>query len=301
MKYDVIIIGLGPAGITAALYAKRSGLNVLCLEKNMPGGMLNYMSDIDNYPGEMNISGPDLAFKMFEHLRSLEIDYKTKAVERIIIENDYKKVIISDDEYYYTRKIIIATGRKPKLLGLPNEKELFGKGLSTCALCDGPLFKDQDVCVVGGGDSAISEAIYLSNICNKVYLVHRRNEFKANEDLVNNLKKKNNVIYIMNSEITKLNEMNGRLYSIQVNGKEEIKVSAMFTYIGFIPSTSFVDNLGILDEYGYVEVNNNLESKIEGIYAVGDITNRDNIYQVITSCGEGATAAINVARSLERE
>lgn len=301
MKYDVIIIGLGPAGIAAAIYAKRSGLNVLCLEKNIPGGMLNYMSEIDNYPGEINISGPDLAYKMFEHLKSLEVDYKTKSVERIIIENNCKKVIVSDDEYYYTNKIIIATGRTPKLLGLPNEKELFGKGLSTCALCDGPLFKDKDVCVVGGGDSAIKEAIYLSNICNKVFVVHRKDTFRAADELVNALKKKNNVVYLMNSEVTKLNELNGRLHSIQINNDKEIKISAMFTYIGFTPSTSFVDNLNILDENGYVLVNKDLESKIEGIYAVGDITNKDNIYQVITSCGEGAIAAINVARSLEKD
>ncbi|MGM9834152.1 MAG: NAD(P)/FAD-dependent oxidoreductase [Bacilli bacterium] len=301
MKYDVIIIGLGPAGITAAIYAKRSGLNVLCLEKNMPGGMLNYMSDIDNFPGEKNISGSDLAFKMFEHLRSLDIDYKIKAVERIILENNCKKVIVSDDEYYYTKRIIIATGRTPKLLGLPNEKELLGRGLSTCAICDGHLFKDQDVCVVGGGDSAISEATYLSNICNKVYLIHRRDEFRASEDLISVLKKKNNVIYLMNSQVTQLNEKDGHLDSIIINNTDEIKVSAMFTYIGFTPSTSFVDNLGILDEFGYVEVDSNLESKIKGIYAVGDITNKDNIYQVITSCGEGAIAAINVTRSLEKE
>lgn len=300
MKYDIIVIGLGPAGITAAIYAKRSGLNVLCLEKIMPGGMLNYMADIDNYPGEVNISGPDLAFKMFEHLRKLNIDYKIRTVEHIIVEDGLKKVIVSDDEYYYTKAIIISTGRTPKRLGLENEEKLFGKGISTCAICDGSLYKDRDVAVIGGGNSAISEAAYLSNIVNKVYVIHRRDKFSATDDLVDTLKKKNNIEYLFNSEVTKINEDNGVLSGIVINNDKVLDIDAMFTYIGFVPGTSFVSGLGITDESGYILVDEKYETTVKGIYAVGDIINKDT-YQVITACGEGANAAIYAAREIESE
>lgn len=300
MKYDLVIVGMGPAGITAAIYAKRSGLNVLCLEKSMPGGLLNYMDNIDNYPGETNISGSDLAFKMFEQLKSLDVDYKTKNVERIIIEGDLKKVIISDDEYYYTKAIIIATGRSPKKLGLENEEELFGKGISTCAICDGALYKDKKVAVVGGGNSAVSEAIYLSNICEKVYLIHRRNFLRADDKLVNCLNKKNNIEVIYNSNITSIKKEEDKIKSITINETQEIEIACLFTYIGFVPKTSFVNTLSILDEDGYILVDSNYETCIKGIYAVGDIIKKE-IYQIITSCGEGAVAAINATKYIEGE
>lgn len=300
MKYDLIIVGMGPAGITAAIYAKRSGLNVLCLEKSMPGGLLNYMNNIDNFPGETNISGSDLAFKMFEQLKSLEVDYKTKTVERIIVEGDLKKVIISDDEYYYTKTVIIATGRSPKKLGLENEEELFGRGISTCAICDGALYKDKKVAVVGGGNSAVSEAIYLSNICEKVYLIHRRESLRASDKLSNCLNKKNNIEVIYNSNITSIKKEADKIKSITINENQEIEIACLFTYIGFVPKTSFVDTLNILDEDGYILVDGNYETSIKGIYAVGDIIKKE-IYQIITSCGEGAVAAINASKYIEGE
>lgn len=300
MKYDLIIVGMGPAGITAAIYAKRSGLNVLCLEKSMPGGLLNYMDNIDNFPGEVNINGSDLAFKMFEQLKSLEVEYKTKNVERIIVEGDLKKVIISDDEYYYTKAIIIATGRSPKRLGLENEEELFGRGISTCAICDGALYKDRVVAVVGGGNSAVSEATYLSNICEKVYLIHRRDTLRADDKLINCLNKKNNIEVIYNSKITSISKEDDKIKSITINDDQEIDIACLFTYIGFIPKTTFVDTLNILDEDGYILVDSNYETSIKGIYAVGDIIKKE-IYQIITSCGEGAVAAINASKYIESE
>ena len=300
MKYDLIIVGMGPAGITAAIDAKRSGLNVLVLEKSMPGGLLNYMDNIDNYPGEVNISGSDLAFKMFEHLKSLKVDYKFKNVERIILEDNLKKVIISDDEYYFTKTVIIATGRTPKKLGLANEEELFGKGISSCAICDGPLYKDQVVAVVGGGNSAVSEAIYLSNTCEKVYVIHRRESLRADDKLVKCLDKKNNIEIIYNSNITAIDKENGRIKSITINDKDKIDIACLFTYIGFVPMTSFVNTLNILDDNGYILVDNNYETKVKGIYAIGDIIKKD-IYQIITSCGEGAIAAINASKYIESE
>ena len=300
MKYDLIIVGMGPAGITAAIYAKRSGLNVLCLEKSMPGGLLNYIDKVDNFPGEINISGSDLSFKMFEQLKSLEVDYKTRNVERIIIEDNLKKVIISDDEYYYTKTVIIATGRSPKKLGLENERELYGKGISTCAICDGALYKDKVVAVVGGGNSAISEAIYLSNICEKVYVIHRRDILRADDKLIKCLTKKNNIEIIYNSNITAIEKENDRIKSIIINEKDKIDISCLFTYIGFVPMTSFVNTLNILDENGYILVDCNFETSIKGIFAVGDIIKKE-IYQIITSCGEGAVAAINASKYIESE
>lgn len=299
MKYDVIIIGMGISGISAAIYAKNSGLNVLMLEREMPGGLTNKINKITNYPGIGETTGPDLSYKLFEAINELEIVYKIAEVKNIKVKDDIK-IIETENETYETSKVIIATGRKNRFLGLENEKELLGKGISTCALCDGALYKDKEIAIVGGGNSAVEEAIYLSNIVKKIYMIHRKNSFTADENLVNELNKKDNVEYLWNSNITSIKEENGKLASISVNDDTELNIEALFTYIGFEPNIEFIKELNITDEQGYIKVNEKYETEVSGIYAVGDAIKKD-VYQLITAANDGAIAAINLFKSIDSE
>lgn len=295
MVYDLIIIGLGPAGVSAAIYAKRAGLNILCFDKAMVGGYLNYIDKIDNYPGLYGISGPDFAFNLYDTIKKLNINVENKEV--INIEDGELKKVITSDETYLCKKVIIATGRMPKKLGLDNEKELLGKGISHCALCDGMFYKDKDVAIVGGGASALQEALYLSNICNKVYLIVRKDRFNIEGDLVNKVSERDNINKIMGVNVTTINEKDKKLESIKLDNEEVLNVSGVFIYIGFEPCTKFANNLGITDETGYILVNEKFESKIKGIYAVGDIIKKD-IYQISTAVSDGAVAATNLINDI---
>lgn len=295
MTYDLIIIGLGPAGVSAAIYAKRAGLNILCFDKAMVGGYLNYIDKIDNYPGLYGISGPDFAFNLYDTIKKLNITVENKEV--INIEDGELKKVFTSDETYLCKKVIIATGRMPKKLGLDNEKELLGKGISHCALCDGMFYKDKDVAIVGGGASALQESLYLSNICNKVYLIVRKDRFNIEGDLVNKVTEKDNINKIMGANVTTINEKDKKLESIKLDNDEVLNVSGMFIYIGFEPCTNFANNLGITDETGYILVNEKFESKIKGIYAVGDIIKKD-IYQISTAVSDGVVAATNVINDI---
>lgn len=295
MTYDLIIIGLGPAGVSAAIYAKRAGLNILCFDKAMVGGYLNYIDKIENYPGLYGISGPDFAFNLYDTIKKLNISVENKEV--INIEDGELKKVITSDETYLCKKVIIATGRRPKNLGLDNEKELLGKGISHCALCDGMFYKDKDVAVVGGGASALQEALYLSNICNKVYLIVRKDRFNIEGDLVNKVNEKDNINKIMGANVIEINEKDKKLESVKLDNDEVLNVSGMFIYIGFEPCTKFANSLGITDETGYILVNEKFESKIKGIYAVGDIIKKD-IYQISTAVSDGAVAATNAINDI---
>lgn len=290
MIYDLIIVGMGPAGVSAAIYAKRAGLNVLCLDKAMIGGYVNFIDKVENYPG-MIMSGPDLAFKFYEHIKELDIEFINKEVISVI-DGDVKKVVVSDTEYL-CKNVLIATGRVPRKLGLENEEKLEGKGISHCALCDGAFYKGKTVAVVGGGDSALQEALYLSNLCEKVYLIHRRDEFRVSGSLLEKIQDKDNIVRIMNTNIIELEIEDEKLCSILLDSGDELEIDGLFIYVGFVPGTKFADDLGITDEEGYIVVNDKYESKKVGIYAVGDIIKKD-IYQVSTAVGEGAVAAINI-------
>ena len=291
MIYDLIIIGMGPAGVSAAIYAKRAGLNVLCLDKAMVGGYLNYIDRIDNYPGLYGISGPDFAFKLYEHIKELDIEFKNKEVVSII-DGDIKKVVTTKEEYL-CKKVIIATGRKSRELGLTNEKELQGKGISHCALCDGAFYKDKVVAVVGGGDSALQEALHLANIAKEVYLIHRNNEFRAFSNLIDRIDAKDNIKKIMNTKIVKLVSNEDKLTGIELDNGENLEIDGLFVYIGFVPGTDFAKELGVTNKEGYIEVNDRYETKITGIYAVGDIIDKE-VYQITTAVAEGAQAVINI-------
>lgn len=290
MIYDLIIIGMGPAGVSAAIYAKRAGLNVLCLDRAMIGGYVNYIDRVENYPG-MIMSGPDLAFKFYEHIKELDIEFVNKEVVSVL-DGEVKKVVTNDTEYL-CKNVLVATGRVPRKLGLKNEDLLEGRGISHCALCDGSFYKGKTVAVVGGGDSALQETLYLSNLCEKVYLIHRRDEFRVTGSLLEKIQDKDNIVRVMTTNITELEIEEDRLHSILLDSGDELEVDGLFIYVGFVPGTKFANDLAITDENGYIIVNNKFESKRKGIYAVGDIIKKD-IYQVSTAVGDGAVAAINI-------
>ncbi len=292
MTYDLIIIGGGIAGITAAIYAQRSNLKVLLIEKNAPGGLLNKIDKIKNYPGFTEISGANLAEKLFNQLLDLETEIKYEEVIDIILEDNLKRVETKANDYL-TKAVLIATGRIPKKIGLNNEDNLYGRGLSTCALCDANFFKGRDVAVIGGGNSALQESLYLANIVNKVYLIHRRDKFRADENLIKEVKSKENIEIVYNSNVTNININNDVVSSIDLDTNKTIEVAGIFVYIGFVPGISFVEQLGITNEKGYIITNGFGETKIPGIYAAGDIIDKQ-IYQLVTAASEGAIAAINI-------
>ncbi len=290
--YDLIIIGMGVSGVSAAIYAKRAGLNILMLEKGAPGGTLNVIPNIENYPGIKSISGPDLAFNLYNEIIELGIEYKIEEVTDVILEPI--KTVKTKNNVYQSRYLLIASGRKPRLLGIKDEEKYLGHGISTCALCDGAFFKNQDVAIIGGGSSALSEAIYLSKIVNKVYLIHRRAEFRAESTLQEQIKNIKNIEIITNNNVINLITNDNKLCGLKLKDRE-IKVSGMFIYIGFIPNTPFLKNTELKIEDGYIVVDDNNETNIKGVYASGDVIKK-SIYQIINAASEGATAAINISK-----
>lgn len=283
--YDIIIIGMGISGITAAIYAKRSNKKVLIIDKGMPGGLLNSIDKISNYPGLIDITGPDFAQKLLEQVESFDIPYVLEEVVNLDLDKE-EKIIKTTNNEYKSKKVILAMGRKPKYLGLDNEKDLLGHGLSTCAMCDAFFYKDKDIAVVGTGNSALQETIYLSNIANKIYLINRRDGFRGEEMLVEEVKNNPKVEIIYNANIKNMNEVDGKLKSITLDNGKSIDVSGVFIYIGYRPATEIVDKK-ILDENGYVIVNENLETPIKNVYAIGDVIKKD-VYQLVTATSDGA-------------
>ena len=293
-SFNTIIIGSGIAGMTASIYLKRANISVLLIEKNVPGGQITRASSVENYPGFKQIDGASLAMNVFEQVQNLGIDIKFADVKKIELVDD-KKIVKTGNEEFICDNIIVATGRNPRKLLLPHEKELIGHGISYCALCDGSFYKDKDVAIVGGGNSALGEALYLSNICHKVYLIHRRDEYRAASNLINAVKEKQNIELIINSNITKLNEKDGYLNSIIINDNKQINVSCVFIYIGNTPDISFLDNLNLTIKDDYIIVNNDMETNIKGIYACGDVIYK-NTYQLTTAVGEATVAANSIIK-----
>lgn len=293
MKYstNTVIIGAGMAGMTAAIYLKRANIDFVIIESSAPGGQINKSSNVENYPGFESVDGPTLALNTYEQLTKLRVEITFGYVNEIYI-NGNKKYVKLESAEYECENIVLATGRSPKELGLENEKNLVGHGISWCAYCDGYLYKDKIVSVVGGGNSAFEEALFLSNICKKVYLIHRRDTFRASKLLQEKVFNKSNIELITNEEIKKLIVENDYLKGLALN-KREVEVSGLFIYIGSVPNIDLVKNLNINLENNYIVVDKNMETNIEGIYACGDIVSK-NLYQLTTAVGEGSTAASSI-------
>ena len=293
--YDSIIIGAGPAGLSAAIYLKRANIDVLVIEKGTFGGKVNYTAVIDNYLGAEKAFGPDLAFKFYNH--AIENDVEIVSDDIInVTKKDQLFVIQSNDEEYLAKTIIVASGTTDKKLDLANANKFEHHGISYCAVCDGPLYKNKDVAVLGGGNSALEEVLYLTNVTSKVYLIHRRNEFRGDKKVIEQIE--NNPKIILKLSLT-IEELIGdkSLEQIKLNNGEVINVSALFPYIGQIPNTQFLSFTNLCNENGYIIVNNNMDTNVPGLFAAGDVTNQ-KLKQVVTATSDGAIAATSVIEYL---
>ncbi len=299
--YDIVIVGAGPAGLTAAIYGVRSRKKVLVLEANSYGGQIVTTADIENYPAYAHISGYDFATNLYNQAKDLGAEIKFEKVIDINNLKDHKEVI-TEKKTYKTQTIILATGSDNRKLGLEGEDELLGKGLSYCATCDGNFYKKKDVAVAGGGNTALAEALYLSNICSKVYLIHRRDSFKGEDILVHKLEKKDNVEFIYNSSVTKLNGIR-KLKSIEITDNEgstrQLDVEGLFVAIGRIPENQNFAKLIDLDENGYVIASEDCHTNVPGIFVAGD--NRvKSLRQLVTAEADGAVAAVEATKFITK-
>ena len=298
--YDAVVIGAGPAGITAAIYLKRAELNCAIIEKEMPGGQINKSSVVENYPGFTKITGPDLAAKFYEQLNSLNITQIFKEVTKII-PGKIKTIHFSNNEEIKTKSIILAIGRSPKKLTQKNFKTLEGKGISFCSLCDGNLYKNEDVSIVGAGNSALEESLYLANICNTVTIINRRSHLKGDKILRERVENTKNIKVLNKATIKEFNSQDDVLESITIeeNDKQKtLKTKACFIFIGYEPATNFLKNLDILDEKGYIKVDVKRKTTIKGIYAAGDVVKKD-AFQIVTATSDGAQAAVSCIKDLK--
>lgn len=295
MIYDVIIIGLGASGVSASIYAKRSGLNVCVINYGIPGGIISTSSIVENYPGFKSISGSDFAFNLFEQFNNLDVPLFNEEVINII-DGDIKEVKTKNN-IYKAKKLIICSGRKPRRLDVENEDKFLGRGISYCATCDGNLYKDKTVCVVGGGNSALESALYLSNLCKKVYILVRKNKFIGNKSLIDEVNEKENICIKFMTNIIRV-EGNDVVTGVKTNNGE-IKLDGIFINIGYEPSINIVKDLNIKLDKNYIVVDEHMETNIKGIYAAGDIIKKD-LYQLVTAVSEGAIAATNVYKSIRK-
>ena len=292
--YDVIIIGAGPAGMTAAVYTSRANLKTLMLERGIPGGQMANTEEIENYPGFDHILGPDLSTKMFEHAKKFGAEYAYGDVKEIIDGEEYKTIIAGSKEYK-ARAIIITTGAEYKKMGIPGENELGGRGVSYCAVCDGAFFKQKNLVVVGGGDSAVEEGVYLTRFADKVTIVHRRDELRAQKILQDRAFANDKIDFIWNHTVKEINDENGKVGSVTLvstkdDSEQEFDADGVFIYIGMLPLTKPFASLGILNDQGYIETNEKMETSIPGIYAAGDVRDK-MLRQVVTATGDGSVAA----------
>lgn len=297
--YDLIILGAGPAGMTASIYASRGGLDVAIFDF-VPGGKLNETGDVENYPGINNITGPELAHKMAEHAVYFGSKLIPAYAERIIDKGRIKEVE-TFDKIYQAKAVLIATGTKERKLGIPGEEEFYGRGVSYCAVCDGAFYKDKVVIVIGGGDSAYEAADYLARFASEVHVVLRRHFIRAekiNQKRVNENPKIFTHFAFSPVEIKGDDAVTSVVFK---NNKDEdaplieLEASAIFPQIGIIPNSDFVKDLDILDDKGYIIANDNMETKIPGIYAAGDIISK-NLRQIVTATRDGAIAGEEISK-----
>jgi len=282
---DVIIIGAGVSGMTSAIYLKRLNLDILLLESSYPGGQITKTDVIENYPGFVKINGFELSDKIFEQVTNLNIEYKNEKV--LEIKKGTTIEVVTENSIYETQNLIVATGRSPKKIGI--EEDYINKGVSYCAICDGALYKDKVVAVVGSGDSAVTSAIYLSKICKKVYLIVRKDYLKAKDYLVQKLNEKVTVLF--NKNVTKLYGED-KLEYIELNSIDKLRVDGLFIYIGSTPNTDFID---VVKEEGYIIVDDTMKTSEDNIYACGDVIKKD-VYQITTATSDATIAAINIAK-----
>lgn len=300
--YDVIIAGAGPAGMTAAVYASRANLDTLMLERGVPGGQMADTEDIENYPGFENILGQELSTKMFEHAKKFGAQYAYGDIKGVEDHGSYKEVN-AGSKTYKTRALIITTGSQYKKLGVPGETELTGRGVSYCAVCDGAFFKEKEIAVIGGGDSAVEEGIYLTRFAKKVTIIHRRDELRAQKIIQDRAFNNDKIEFVWDTIVEEINGENGKVSylstkNVKTGETGKFKTDGVFVYIGMLPLSDPFKSLGIVDEEGYIPTNENMETNVPGVFAAGDIRVKD-LRQVVTATGDGSIAAEQAQKYLE--
>lgn len=300
--YDLIIIGAGPAGMSAAVYAARAELNFIVIEGSMmQGGQVLTTYDVDNYLGLPGIGGFEMGMKFAEHAKKLGVSFVTENVISMDVAGEVKKVV-TDKKEYETKTIIIATGAVHRKAGIPGETEFTGKGVSYCATCDGAFFRNKITAVVGGGDVAVEDAIYLARICEKVYLIHRRDEFRAAKSLVNKAKNTQNIEIVLDSTVEKISG-EAKVSTIEAKNKKtgntaELAVDGVFFAVGMQPVTAFVDKSVQMNEAGYIVAGEDCATNVPGVYAAGDIRTKQ-LRQIITAAADGANAVTSVEKYIQ--
>jgi thioredoxin reductase (NADPH) len=302
VDYELVIIGGGPAGLTAGLYAARAGLNVVLIEKIVPGGQIIVSDWIENYPGfPEGLSGPDLVQKMTEQVKRFDLNIESNEVFSVDLSEPFKKIILND-RTITTHTIIIATGAYPKKLGVSGEDTFYGKGISSCATCDGPFFKDRIVAAVGGGDTAVQESLFLTKFAKKVYLIHRRDKLRAEAILQKRALANKKIEPIWDSVLTDIsgltNVENITVQNVKTGDKTQLSVDGCFIWVGTIPNTKFLADNVKLDEHGFIIADLKMETSIPGVFAAGDVRNTP-LRQIATAVGDGAIAAVSAENYIE--
>lgn len=302
MIYDVIIIGSGPAGLAAAIYAQRSELTNIVIEKTgFSGGQIINTYEVDNYPGTPGISGFDLSAKFRDHCDRLNTNFITGEVVDFKLDKDIKVVTLDDGSQYQSKTVVIAAGGTPRHLNVPGEKEFSGLGVSYCATCDGAFYKGKAVAVVGGGDVAVEDALFLSRICERVYVIHRRDEFRALKSSANKLLAMNNVTVLWDSVVERINATETveslDVKNVKTGEASNIEVAGAFIAVGYVPSSQVYKDVVATDGQGYIIAGENCQTNVPGIFAAGDIRTKD-LRQIITAASDGANAITGVERYL---
>lgn len=300
--YDVIIVGAGPAGMTAAVYTSRANLSTLMIERGIPGGQMANTEEVENYPGYESIMGPDLSTKMFEHAKKFSAEYAYGDIKEITDNGEYK-TIVAGSKQYKAYSVILSTGAEYKKLGIPGEKELGGRGVSYCAVCDGAFFKGKELVVIGGGDAAVEEGVYLTRFASKVTIVHRRGELRAQKILQDRAFANEKIDFIWNHTVKEIHAKDGKVGSLTLvsteNGAmQEFNADGVFIYVGMVPLSKPFVNLGITNKNGYIETNDRMETKVQGIFAAGDIREK-TLRQIVTATGDGSIAAQSAQHFVE--
>lgn len=301
-KYDVAVIGAGPGGMTAALYAARANLKVAMIDRGVYGGQMNNTAEVENYPGFPSIMGPELGEKMYQSTVKQGVDFVYGDVKGLKMDGR-KRIVQMDPEDIEATVVIIATGSTNRKLGVPGEEEYSGRGVSYCAVCDGAFFKGDDVVVVGGGDSAVSEGLYLANVTDDVDVIHRRDELRAEKVLQDRAFKNDKMHFTWDSEVKEIigdgQKMTGvKVHNNKTNEDSVVDASGAFIYIGNIPNTEAFRDLGITDKDGWVITNDRMETSIPGVFAIGDVRQKQ-LRQIITAVGDGGVAGQNAFEYIE--
>lgn len=302
-KYDVVVIGAGPGGMTAALYAARANLNVAMLDRGIYGGQMNNTDDIENYPGFTTIKGPELGDKMYQGTVKAGVNFVYGDVQNVTVDDQQMKHIQTDSDELVASAVIIATGSNNRKLGVPGEEKFSGKGVSYCAVCDGSFFKGKNVTVVGGGDSAISEGLYLANVTDGVNVIHRRDQLRAQKVLQNRAFDNDKIDFTWNTSVTEIlgdeNHVTGvKIHNNQVGDDTTLDTDGVFVYVGNFPNSQIFNNLNITDQAGWIITNDQMETTIPGIYAIGDVRQKQ-LRQITTAVGDGGIAGQNAFEYFE--